>query len=242
MTSPSVQFAVKGRGVGPGAGPAAAHVRANDGWLASTEKRLLVWIAERLPGWVSSDQLSALGLAGMAGAAAAFVAGAAHPPALWLVVVALAVNWFGDSLDGTVARVRGRQRPRYGYYLDHVIDVAGTSMLLGGLAVSGFMTPLLAVTLLAAYLAVMAETFLATHVRGVFRMSFGGFGPTELRLVLSIGAVALMHRPVVQVAGLGPFNLFDVGAVVAIVGLVVAFTVSAVRNARALAREEPLPR
>jgi archaetidylinositol phosphate synthase len=226
----------------PRATPAAAHTRRNEGLLAAAEKRALVWMALRLPPWVTSDHLSALGLAGMAAAAAAFVAGAAYPPALWLVVAALAVNWLGDSLDGTLARVRNRQRPRYGYYLDHVIDVAGTAMLLGGLALSGFMTPLLAASLLAAYLAVMAETFLATHVRGVFRLSFVGFGPTELRLVLAAGAIALFYRPIVQVAGLGPWHLFDIGGAVAIAGLVVTFLVSAVRNARALSREEPLPR
>jgi archaetidylinositol phosphate synthase len=202
----------------------------------------LVWMARRLPPWVSSDQLTGLGLLGMVAAAAGFVAGGVHPGALWLVPLGLVVNWFGDSLDGTLARVRDRQRPRYGYYLDHAIDIVATAMLLGSLALSGFMTPLLAVTLLAAYLAVMAETFLATHVRGVFRMSFAGFGPTELRLVLAAGAIALLHRPAVHVAGFGPFHLFDVGAVVAIAGLVVTFVVSAVRNARALAREEPLPR
>jgi archaetidylinositol phosphate synthase len=230
-----------GRAQAPGC-PAAGHSRRNESLLAASEKRALLWMARRMPRRVSSDHLSALGLIGMAGAAAGFAAGAAFPPALWLVVVALAVNWLGDSLDGTLARVRNQQRPRYGYYLDHVIDVAGTTMLVGGLALSGFMTPLLAFALLAAYLAVMAETFLATHVQGVFRMSFLGFGPTELRLVLAAGAIALMHRPVVQVAGLGPWNLFDIGGAIAIAGLVLAFAVSAARNTRALYRAEPLPR
>jgi phosphatidylglycerophosphate synthase len=155
------------------------------------------------------------------------------------VVVALAVNWFGDSLDGTVARVRNQQRPRYGYYVDHALDILGTTFLFGGMAFGGLMTPVVAMALLAVYFAVMAEVFLATHVRGVFRMSFMGFGPTELRVVLGVGALALMGDPQVVVGGLGPYQLFDVGGVVGIVGLALTFLVSALRTGRALYREEP---
>src|SRR5207253_492733 len=104
------------------------------------------------------------------------------------VIVSLALNWFGDSLDGTVARVRGQQRPRYGYYVDHLLDLAGTAFLMLGLACSSLMSPIVAALLLAAYLLVAAETYLATHVRGVFKMSFLGFGPTELRIVIAVGA------------------------------------------------------
>jgi phosphatidylglycerophosphate synthase len=218
----------------------AAHTRVNQGLLAGAEKRALVWIAQRLPAWVSSDHLSALGLLGMLGAGAAFAAGGVSVRALPFVVVALAVNWFGDSLDGTLARVRNRQRPRYGYYLDHALDVLGTAFLFGGLAIGGLMSPVVAMALLAAYFAVMAEVFLATNVRGVFRMSFLGFGPTELRIVLSVGALALMREPRVTLAGFGPYQLFDVGGVIAAACLAVAFLVSAARNGRALFLEEPL--
>ena len=114
---------------------------------------------------------------------------------LYLVPGLLALNWFGDSLDGTVARVRNRQRPRYGYYVDHVVDIVGAVALFGGLALSGGMQPLLAMALLVAYVAAMAEVFLATHVTHVFRLASFGFGPTELRLVLAVGALALVGRP-----------------------------------------------
>lgn len=217
-------------------------VRFNDGLLAGSERRLLEWIARRLPDWITSDHLSALGLASMAAAGAAF---AAFPwsagAAAWAVVAALAANWFGDSLDGTVARVRRTERPRYGYYVDHVIDLAGTAFLFIGIACSGLMSPLLALSLLGAYLLVCAETYLATHATGVFRMSVFGFGPTELRVLLAIGAVKAAHGASVTIAGHG-LRLFDAGAAIAIAGLTVTFIVSAARNTRALYRAEPVER
>ena len=117
----------------------------------------------------------------MAGAGVAFWTSRVWLPALGLVVVALAVNWFGDSLDGTLARVRKHERPRYGFYVDHVLDVVGITMLVGGMALSSFMSPIVALALLVAYLLVSAEVFLATAVNGEFRMSFLSVGPTELR-------------------------------------------------------------
>src|SRR4029079_2127765 len=105
------------------------------------------------------------------------------------VVVSLIANWLGDSVDGTVARVRNQQRPRYGFYVDHIIDVAGTTFLVGGMACSGLMSPLIALITLVLFLVVSAESYLATHAAGVFRMSFLGFGPTELRILIAAGAI-----------------------------------------------------
>ena len=109
------------------------------------------------------------------------------------MVLCLLLNWFGDSLDGTVARVRDQQRPRYGYYVDHVIDLAGTALLFAGLAASGYMSPTIATLVVAAFFLVSAETYLATHARGVFKMAFIGVGPTELRILLAAGAIALIN-------------------------------------------------
>src|SRR5690606_26952751 len=111
-----------------------------------------------------------------------------------LFVLCLALNWFGDSLDGTVARVRRQERPRYGYYVDHVIDLTGVALLFGGAAASGYMGPFVALLVVAGYYLVSAESFLSTHARGVFNMSFAGFGPTELRIVLAIGVVSLFEN------------------------------------------------
>lgn len=219
---------------------AETHVRVNEGWLAAVEKRALIRMAGRLPAWINSDHLTALALVAMAGAGAAFWAARAWPSALGLVVLALAVNWFGDSLDGTVARVRKHERPRYGFYVDHVLDITGISLLLAGLAMSSFMSPVIALSVLAAYLLVSAEVFLATAVRGQFKMSFLNVGPTELRIILAAGAVTLWWKPLVTPFGLGPFLLFDVGGVVAVIGLLTALLVSTLRNTLALYRAEPL--
>ena len=214
------------------------HVREHRSILAAAEKRLLIFIAERLPRAVNSDHLTSLALAAMGLAGAAFAAARWDRRALWLVVVALALNWFGDSLDGTLARVRRAERPRYGFYVDHVLDIVGTTLLVGGLACSPFMTPTVALALLIAYLLVAGEVFLATAVRGVFRMSVGGVGPTELRIVLAAGAMALLRDPHVSIGPL-TVQLFDFGAALAAAGLLVVFVMSVLRNTTALAVAEP---
>jgi phosphatidylglycerophosphate synthase len=214
------------------------HVREHRSILAAAEKRLLVFIAERLPPFINSDHLTALALAAMAMAGAAFAAAWWDRRALWFVIVALALNWFGDSLDGTLARVRRVERPRYGFYIDHVLDIAGTALLLAGLACSPFMTPVVALGLLVTYLLVAGEVFLATAVRGVFKMSVGGIGPTELRIILATGAVALLRDPQISIAVVN-VRLFDFGGAVAAAGLVGVFVVSVLRNATTLAVAEP---
>ncbi len=219
--------------------PNGHHVRAQGSILAIPEKRALVWMAERMPSGVSSDHLSAIGLLSMLGVGLSFWLGGTHPyVGLPLVVVFLTLNWFGDSLDGTLARVRNRLRPRYGFYVDHVIDVTGTTFMMVGLALGGFMTWAVALAVLSAWLLVASESFLATHARGIFRMSFGWFGPTELRILIAIGAVRLMGGASVSLFGHGPYLLFDVGAVIASAGMIVAFLVAAVRNTIVLYGEE----
>ncbi len=220
---------------------ASIHVREHGSLLAVAEKQALVWMARRMPSWVTSDHLTLLGLVSMFSAGMAYYAASKNPLALLLVVLALALNWFGDSLDGTLARVRNRQRPRYGFYVDHVIDIVGAFFLLGGLALSGYMSPLVALGLLAAFLMVTSEVFLATHVRQVFRLSFLWVGPTELRILLAVGTLCLLYKPWVKLGGLGPFLLFDVGGIVGIVGLALTLVVSAIRNTRDLYFAERLP-
>ena len=217
----------------------ADHTRDHRSVLAAAEKRVLIAIAHRLPRWIHSDHLTALALFAMAMAGAGFALSRWDVRALWVVVAALAVNWFGDSLDGTVARVRHVERPRYGFYVDHVLDIVGATFLFAGLAASGFMTPILALSLLIAYLLVSGEVFLATSVRGVFKMSFSGFGPTELRILLAVGTVALFRDPHVNLGPFGAMRLFDLGGLIAIAGMAFALTVNVIRNATALAREEP---
>ncbi len=213
--------------------------RVMNGVSASAERRLLLRLANGIPAWIGADHLTALGFLGMVGAGASYWLAASHKAALAGVVVCLAVNWFGDSLDGTIARVRRQERPRYGFYVDHVLDMFGTFCLLGGLALSGFMSPLVAFGLLVAYLMLTTEVYLATYCLASFRLSFFAIGPTELRIVLAIGTLVLFVRPHVSVLG-GHYRLFDVGAVVAMAGIGVALLTATIAHTIQLFRAEPL--
>ena len=214
--------------------------RNSTGLLTAVERRVLLWIAHRLPARVNSDHLTALGFVSMFLVGVCFAVSREVPAALGGVVVFLALNWFCDRLDGTLARVRGHQRPRYGFYVDHILDTFGTLFVLGGLAISGDMTPIVAAALLIAYYVLSIEIYLATYCVGRFQMSFWGWGPTELRILLAAGALALSVKPIVTIFGM-EMLLFDVGGIVATVGLIVTAIMSAVGNTHRLYAAEPLP-
>ena len=214
--------------------------RVHTSLLAAVEKRCLIWMAERLPAFVNSDHLTTLAGVSTVVAGLCYWAGPERPWAMFTAVGMLILNWFGDSLDGTLARVRHHERPRYGFYVDHVLDVIGILMLLGGFALGGFMTPLIAAGFLVAYYLLMVEIALATHAVGTFRISFWKFGPTELRILLAIGTLQLLRSPYATIGG-ERFLLFDIGGIVAIVGLLATFVASAIRNGRYLYKLEPLP-
>ena len=212
-------------------------VRHQQSLLTPLEKQTLHWLAQRVPAWVNPDHLTLLGFAAM------FVAGVCYYLAqfnpLWLVAVipCLGLNWFGDSLDGTLARYRQQQRPRYGFYVDHIVDVFGTLFLIGGLGLSGYMTGSIAMGLLIAYFILSIDVYLATYTLGVFRLSFGWFGPTELRIVLAIGNIILFLKPEVTIAG-ARYLLCDVAAVIMIIGLGFVTVFSVIRNTLRLYEEE----
>jgi phosphatidylglycerophosphate synthase len=214
-------------------------VRVQGSLLAPLEKRCLIWMAERLPGGINSDHLTALAGVSMLAAGLCYWNGSG--PALVAAVLLLAVNWFGDSLDGTLARVRHHERPRYGFYVDHVLDVLCILFIFAGLVLGGHMSPLAGGGFLLAYYLLMIEIALATHAVGTFRISFWKFGPTELRILLAVGTLRLLQSDVVTIAG-AKYLLFDVGGVVAVAGLLITFLVSAFVNTRALFLAEPLPR
>jgi archaetidylinositol phosphate synthase len=229
--------------------PAAEHrklpafknaVRVQESFLARAEKSALLWLAVRMPQWANSDHLTLLGFASLIGAGACYWL--ARWDRLWLLgaIVFLALNWFGDSLDGTLARFRNRQRPRYGFYVDHVVDAVGTFFLLGGMALSGIMSAPVAIGLLIVYLLLMIEVTLATYTIGVFQISFFKMSPTELRIALSIGNLFALANPVGHLFG-REFLLFDVGGVVGIFGMSFILMLSIVRNTRKLYVQEQLP-
>lgn len=209
--------------------------RVQQSFLAAAEKRLLVWMAERTPGWINSDHLTVLGFAAqvMAGVSYALARGNRY----WLLggIGFLALNWLGDSLDGTLARVRQRQRPRYGFYVDHIIDSFGALALMGGLALSGYMQPYIAIGLLVAFLLLSIQSYLAAYALGEFRLSFWSFGPTELRLLLAVGNLALLRWPIVLK---GHYRLFDVGGVIGLVGMAAMLVFFTARNTHRLYVEE----
>jgi phosphatidylglycerophosphate synthase len=209
------------------------------GLLAATEKRALVWMAQRMPAAVNSDHLTGLAFVSMLAVGVSFALSSRFTGALWWVVIWLALNWFGDSLDGTLARVRGHQRPRYGFYVDHIFDCFGVLFVLGGLALSGRMTPLIAAAVLIAYFLLSIEIFLATYCVGKFQMSFWGAGPTELRILLAIGTLTLLVKPIATIGAMR-FPLFDVGGIVAAVVLMLTAIVATTQHVRALYLAEPL--
>lgn len=211
--------------------------RIQESILAPLERRLLIWLARRMPNWVTPDLLTALGLTGMLMAGASYAVARWWAPALLLVNAWLAINWFGDSLDGTLARVRNKQRPRYGFYVDHVVDTVGALAIMGGLALSGLMTPLLALGMLCGFYMLSINTYLAAYSLRVFQLSFWKFSPTEMRILLAIGNVVALDRPLVRV--LGERRLFfDVSGVIAMAVMLTIFAVAALRNTIALYRAE----
>jgi archaetidylinositol phosphate synthase len=212
--------------------------RKQESLLAASEKKALVWMAERLPRWINSDHLTILGAIGMLLTGVAYAMARWNRYAVLLATLALFLNWFGDSLDGTLARVRNHLRPRYGFYVDHVIDSFGAAALFGGLAVSGLMSVGIAAGLLIAFLLLSVETYLATYTLGSFKLSHFKWSPTELRILLAIGNIVVLYRPWVIRGG---YRLFDVGGAVGILGMLLILLLSFVRNTRTLYREEPLP-
>lgn len=207
--------------------------------LASLEKKTLIWLAQRMPSWVNSDHLTVLGFVSLLAVGVSYWYARYSPAGLLLVILFFVLNWFGDSLDGTLARVRNRQRPRYGFYVDHVLDACGSVFVFGGLALSGYMSERIAVGLLIAYFLLSIEVYLATYTVGKFHLSFGAFSPTELRLLLIVGNIALLSKPWVTFAG-KQYLLFDVGGAIGIVGMAFALLYSILKHTSYLYRKETL--
>lgn len=214
--------------------------RVQDSLTASTEKRALLWLATHMPARVNSDHLTLLGFASMFFAGASYALAKWHAFGLLLATFFLAINWLGDSLDGTLARVRNRQRPRYGFYVDHIIDSFGAIFLMTGLAISGFVQWKIAMAMLVAFLLLSIESYLATYTLGIFHLSFAKFGPTELRILLALGNAVLWFRPNASVPRIG-LRLFDFGGIIAAVGMCGMAIFAAIRHTSQLYNQERLP-
>jgi len=204
---------------------------------AALEKRLLIWIARRTPATISPDHLTGLALVSLVLAGASYALAVRDTRALWLVNFFLFLNWLGDSLDGTLARVRNQQRPRYGFYVDHTCDTFGALALMAGLGCSGFIHWQIATGMLICFYMLSIESYLATYTLGRFHLSHGAFGPTEIRILLVIGNALLPVHPYVRVAH-WHFLLFDVAGAVAVAVMALMFSTAALRHSLLLYREE----
>jgi len=213
--------------------------RINQSLTAEVEKRALQWLAERAPAWLTSDQLTMLGLSAQIGAGVCYALARFNHLALLGAILCIALNWLGDSLDGTLARVRGKQRPRYGFYVDHMVDVFGSVALMGGLGCSGLLHWQTAAAMLVSFLLLSSESYLATYTLSRFELSQGIFGPTEIRILLVIGNCALLRSPHCTLFGHTAL-LFDVGGVIAAVSMFAMALMIAARHTAQLYRREPL--
>ena len=229
------------KGSKPGAIPAFQNAtRIHGSFLAAAEKRALIWLAERMPRAINSDHLTALGFAAQLATGACYALASRDRRWLLAAIACLALNWFGDSLDGTLARVRHQQRPRYGFYVDHMIDSIGATAMMLGLAYSGYMHPDIAIGLLIAFLLLSIQSYLATYTIGEFHLSFWRFGPTELRILLAIGNLALFKWAWVNWRWVihGRYRLFDIGGVIGLAGMSLMLIVTSLKNTVRLYREE----
>jgi archaetidylinositol phosphate synthase len=219
--------------------PAATPRRELTSLTAAAEKRLLVWLAARTPAAVNSDHLTLLGLLAMAGAGACYALAGRHGVWIHGVNACLVLNWLGDSLDGTLARVRNHQRPRYGFYVDHLVDALGALFLLVGLAASGLASERVAVALLVAYYFLSLNIYLAACSLGVYKISYGAVGGTELRILLMVVNLLALSWPRVTIAG-RVLLLFDLLGGLAALGVAAIALRSAAQVTKRLYDEERL--
>jgi phosphatidylglycerophosphate synthase len=200
--------------------------------LAVPEARVLEWIAKRLPVWLKPDHLTALGVLAALGIAAAYVLSNGDETWLWAASGLLVVHWLGDSLDGTLARVRKSERPRYGYYLDHLVDAFATAAIGIGLGLSPYMLLAVGLAIVVVYLILSINTYLETEAFGVFTLGYGRFGPTEARLML----IAVNTALVLGIIGTGLLDVLGIGLAAAMIAALIG---RAARNLKKLAELEP---
>lgn len=205
--------------------------------FAQTEKHVLTWLARRTPDLVSSDHLTLMGFVSQCLVGVCYAASRLNHDMLLVSVLCLAMNWLGDSLDGTLARVRNRQRPRYGFYVDHITDTVGAIFLMTGLAVSDYIHPAISLGMLIAFLSLSIEAYLATYTLAQFRLSYWKFGPTEIRILLAVGNIALLNHSTITVLN-HRVLLFDLGGIIAIVGMSAMLVASATKHMKQLYAEE----
>ena len=207
--------------------------------LAEPERRVLEWIARRLPKRVLPDDLTLLGVVAAVGICLAYQASNESSAWLWAASALLVVHWFGDSLDGTLARVRKIERPRYGYYLDHLVDAFSTAAIGIGLGLSPYMLLAIGTLIVVAYLMLSINVYLESYALGRFRLAYGRVGPTEVRvLLIAVNTALALGLGAVDLAGID-LTVLDVFGLAIAGGMLIALAGRATTNLRALAKEEP---
>ncbi len=207
-------------------------------WLTPLEKPALAWMARHMPMAVHSDHLTLLAFLAMWMAGFSYPFSGSQPQLLHLVNLGLFLHWLGDSMDGTLARYRNRLRPRYGFYVDHILDCFSVTLLMGGLALSGWMSPWAALSLLAVFLLLSINSYLAAYTLGDFRMTFWKFGPTEARLLLAAGNLSILwFDPYIRLGG-HRLLLFDFGGWIAVAVMGAILVLSTLQNGLKLYRME----
>jgi archaetidylinositol phosphate synthase len=208
--------------------------------LAGPERRLLRWIAARLPRWALPDDLTAVGVLAALGICAAYQLSNQGDAWLWVASGLLVLQWLGDSLDGTLARVRGIERPTYGYYLDHLVDAVSTAAIGIGLGLSPYMLLSVGTVIVVAYLVLSINVYLESYAFGRFSLGYGYLGPTEVRIVLiALNTALALHLGLDFSVGELELTVFDAIGLAIAGGMIALFTGRAVRNLRELSRREP---
>lgn len=214
--------------------------RINETFTAEAEKRFLLRICQRIPGWVTSDMLTMLGIVGSAFAFIGYWLSTYSPRWLIVAIAGIFVNWLGDSLDGTLARYNNAERPQYGFFLDHITDTVAIGLVAIGIGVSPYASITSGLVVLLGYYLLVIMTMATCIATGLFRISFNGLGPTEIRLVIVFFTITagLLPTPIFH-WGAQIYTIYDI-IIIAVTGLILAtFFIHASKVLRELAAVDP---
>jgi phosphatidylglycerophosphate synthase len=214
------------------------HERVNDILLGPLERPALQWLAVHAPPWMTPDVLTGIGILGSLMIFVSYILTGVDKNFLWLVKFGLFINWYGDSLDWTVARYRKIERPKFGFFIDHTVDAFSQFFVVMGLGLSPFVRFEIAAMALIGYLLMSVYVYVDTYVSGVFKISYGKLGPTEVRAIIVLANVLVYFfgNPSFEVALLGEVSGFDIFVGGLALVLISMFTISTVQRARELAR------
>ena len=223
--------------------------RIQTSFLNGIEKKALVWLAERQPKWMVSDMLTCIGTLGAIVIAVGYILSSRSIHFLWLSSLGFVINWFGDSVDGTLARVRGMQRPVYGYYLDHTVDCINEAFMFLGVGLSPLMNLPLALMILVVYLFLTINVSVNAHLKGEFKLTYLKLGPTEFRVfAILVNTLFILVRPLrdfsqhVNILGHpAVLRALDVAGIIVLALLVVIYLITILSDARAYAKADPMP-